>query len=282
MPKRFPIYETCLKLYPKCYREEYADQMVQTLADMLDDQPDKRRQLVVWLRASSELPVAIAQQNVTSIGEKAMNKLATTSNKRLAIIAGIVVAVTLVMSIHNWINHTVIPNTTGVFYRHGIATMLADQNRKLTNPMLQLYGSLSPSRFDCDGQALRGIPMTVNCTSTLQAYSKLPQDDAGKQRILKNVASIEAALTAQGYHGGGNGVTLGSLVGGTYEGRDYSADAYYEKVFGHYDCIFDTMIAYGNPQPAAIRTQFWCTRTINLLGIPHNNLYQSGKGTPAY
>ncbi|HSX42711.1 MAG TPA: hypothetical protein VLF59_01355 [Candidatus Saccharimonadales bacterium] len=287
MPNRFPIYELFLRLYPKRYRQQYADQMVQTLADMLEDQSGRSGRLMVWLRASSELPVGIVQQNITSIGEKSMNKLAATTNKRLAIIAGVLIVIVAAVALHKWTAYTAIPNSTGFFYKNGIHATLLDQNRQLTNPMATLYGGLPGglplAKYDCNTQAPKGIPMTVYCQSTMRAYAKLPQDDTGKQRILQDVATIEAALKAQGYHGGGNGVTLSSLVSGTYEGKDYSPDAYYEKVVDkRYDCVFDTTVAYANPQPAAISTQFWCTRSINLLGIPHHNTYQSGKGTPAY
>ena len=282
MPRRFPIYEQFLRLYPKRFRQKYGGQMVQTLADMLDDQPDHTGRFLVWLRAGSELPIGIVQQNITTIGEATMHKLAATNNKRLLLLAGSAAIVITIAVLHSWIANTVIAGGTGLLYKHGIEANLTQQDAALTNPMSKLYGTAS-STYACRPQAPTGVPMTVNCDATMQAYGKLPQDDAGKQRALQNASAIEAALRAQGYHGGGNGVTLSGLIGGTYQGKDYNPDAYYEKVVDHrYDCIFDTMIAYSNPQPPAIRTQFWCTRTINLLGLPHNNLYQAGKGTPVY
>jgi hypothetical protein len=261
MSKRFPVYELFLKLYPKSYRAHYADQMVQTLADMLDDQLDGSGRFMVWLRASSELPVGIVQQNITAIGEEGMGKLATTTNKRLAIIAGVAAVAIVAVGSYSWARYTALPNSVGAFYRHGIVTTLTDQNKKLTDPMTQLYGKLPTAAYTCANNQSGRISTVIICDSTMQGYAKLPQDDTGKQRILKSAQTIDAALKAEGYRGGSNGVTLSSLVGGTYQGKDYSPDAFYEKVVGnHYDCTIDTTIAYANPAPAAISTHFSCTR----------------------
>jgi hypothetical protein len=256
--------------------------MVQTLADMLDDQPNSSGRLTVWLRASTELPVGITQQNITSAGET-MNKLATISNKRLAVGAGAVVVLAVLFGLHSWLGNTVIPKTTGVFYSHSVGQTLANQNLALADPMEKLYGKLGQTISECRSQAPKGIPLAVDCSAALQGYAVLPQDDAGKQRVLSEVRTIEAAIKDHGYHGGSNGVTLSSLVAGTYQGKDYSADAYYETVIDHrYSCVFDTTIAYANPKPAAISSRLWCTRTVNLLGVKWRSVYQSGNGSPVY
>jgi hypothetical protein len=72
--------------------------------------------------------------------------------------------------------------------------------------------------------------------------------------------------------------TFSFLIDGTYQSKDYSPDAYYEKVTGNYDCTFDTMIAYANPHPPAINSTLMCVRTVNLFGTPPNEFYSSSKG----
>lgn len=73
MPKRFPIYNKLLWLYPKPYRDKYASQMTQTLADMLDDQPGAVARLSVWIRVIFDLPVSILRQNVIYAGNVLSN-----------------------------------------------------------------------------------------------------------------------------------------------------------------------------------------------------------------
>jgi hypothetical protein len=68
MAKRFPLYQRLLRLYPASYRKKYADQMLQTLGDMLDDQPSKAARVLVWSRVITELPLSIAGQNIITLG----------------------------------------------------------------------------------------------------------------------------------------------------------------------------------------------------------------------
>jgi hypothetical protein len=58
--QRFPGYSRLLKLYPRSYRQQYEQEMLQTLADMLDD-PDNSRQSV-WLRTALDLPLSLARE----------------------------------------------------------------------------------------------------------------------------------------------------------------------------------------------------------------------------
>ena len=65
---RFPIYTRLLRLFPSFYRDKYAEQMVHTLADMLDDASGYRSKAKVWLRISLDLPVSLIRQNIIYIG----------------------------------------------------------------------------------------------------------------------------------------------------------------------------------------------------------------------
>lgn len=66
LSKRFPIYSKLLRLYPAPYREVYGEQMLQTLADMLDDK--SRKQSAVWLRAVVDFPFSMAKQQLLYSG----------------------------------------------------------------------------------------------------------------------------------------------------------------------------------------------------------------------
>ncbi len=65
-------YATLIRLYPKAYREEYGDQMLQTLADMLKDAPGSGGKVLMWTKAVAELPISVLKENVLVIEEAAM------------------------------------------------------------------------------------------------------------------------------------------------------------------------------------------------------------------
>ena len=214
-----------------------------------------------------------------------MNKLTTLSNKRLIIgasVAGLLVIVALGLTLRNPIRTRLVPNVVGVFYRQGVSQTLEDQNRSLNDPMARLLGSIPLHKTSCYSQQLQGIHSELGCQAGYQAIRKLSGSETDKTTMMKTVATIESQLQARGYHHGQNGVSLTSLVDGTYKGIDYTPDAYYEKVIGQYDCVFDTSLAYANPQPPAIRVSMWCDRTFNFLGAPKGETYRSQDGTPAY
>lgn len=76
--QRFPIYSRLLWLYPPAYRKTYAPQMLQTLADMLDD-PDRPRAalLNVHARIAGDLIMHAGQQQVTYLGDLFMHDMPT-------------------------------------------------------------------------------------------------------------------------------------------------------------------------------------------------------------
>lgn len=273
MGKRYPIYRAALRLYPKEYRRQYGDQMLQTVADMLDDQPEKRGRVVIWLRVGSELPLSIMRENITNVGESTMHKLALMNNKRLVGGLAAILLIVLFFTLPGWIRNTAIPKTAGIFYGRQVSKTLLEQQKNIGQPFVKIDSNLPDAKTSCAVGARSGIKTTIECASALQAYVKLPQDDAGKQQTLDAAKGIEEALRKEGYKSGSNGVTFSSLVAGTYEGKDYSPDAFYQKQVGSYNCMFDTTIAYANPDPAAIHMQILCTRTISLFGAPSQPLY---------
>jgi hypothetical protein len=64
--RRFPRYSKLLRLYPAGYRKAYGEQMLQTLADMLDD-PEQSRQ-AVWTRTILDFPLSVAHQQLSYAG----------------------------------------------------------------------------------------------------------------------------------------------------------------------------------------------------------------------
>lgn len=60
--RRFPIYSRLLKLYPAPYRRRYDEQILQTLADMLDSTPSRSARRHVWLRTIRDLPSSLVAQ----------------------------------------------------------------------------------------------------------------------------------------------------------------------------------------------------------------------------
>jgi hypothetical protein len=63
LESRFSRYRLLLKLYPTAYRREYETQILQTLADMLDD--PERSHAAVWTRAVLDLPTSVIRQQLS-------------------------------------------------------------------------------------------------------------------------------------------------------------------------------------------------------------------------
>lgn len=69
--KRFPKYSKLLYLYPVAYRKQYAEQMLQTLADMLDDSSAKKT--TIWTRTILDLPLSAFRQQLSYTGATMTN-----------------------------------------------------------------------------------------------------------------------------------------------------------------------------------------------------------------
>ncbi len=275
--KQFPIYETLLHLYPKSFRNEYSEQMVQTLADMLAGSESKHERTAIWLRVAGELPLSIAHEITNNVGETTMHKLAKISNKQLRI-GGFILLALLLVGMCTVGRKSVMAATATVLYRSGVQHTLDTQNSALGNPF-ELFGISTPRSSDsCTVSAASGISTQLMCVTTVQGYTKLGETDADRQRNTENAQTLEAALQKAGYKAGNNGVTVTSLVTGIYEGKDWSPDAFYQKVIGQYTCTYDIRIAYANPSPKAVDMYLDCTRTKDVLGTPSTAVFHSDKG----
>ncbi len=87
LEKRFPIYSKLLKLYPKSYRKQYEQQLLQTTADMLDDAPSNAAKLAGWTHIAIDLPLSVTKQQLQYVGGIYMNETPRYI-KRNSIIAG--------------------------------------------------------------------------------------------------------------------------------------------------------------------------------------------------
>ena len=262
-------YRALLHLYPKEYRREYAGQMLQTLQDMLDDNNNTLDRTMIWLRVAVETPLSIIKENGNNIGEKSMSKLATISNKRL-LIGGVSIAViVLAVAVGIWRN-SIVSGVATLAYASSVRSTATDQRSKLADPFVKLAGADPKVTTSCSTWRSGALDMQMlgNCAASMQAYTKLGQSAEDKTKVLQSVDAVTDALKRQGYQAGSNGMTLASLVAGTYEGKDYSPDAAYQRTIGKDVCVFDVTVAYSNPATPAINMTLNCGRTMYPFGKP--------------
>ena len=91
-PSKYRLYRLLLGLYPKPYREQYGEQMVQTLDDWLHDSESGASKLTIWLRVIGDLPVSVIQEHIVTMEGKTMKE--TTKNSKTIIL----VAATLLVA----------------------------------------------------------------------------------------------------------------------------------------------------------------------------------------
>jgi len=66
--KRLRLYKQLLSLYPKAYREQFGDQILQTSEDMLGEVTDKKTQRKLWLRLALDMQINVCRQQVKYLG----------------------------------------------------------------------------------------------------------------------------------------------------------------------------------------------------------------------
>ena len=59
LSRRFPLYSKLIRLYPKHYRQQYGEQLLQTTADMLDESVGTKSKLAIWMRVTINLPINV-------------------------------------------------------------------------------------------------------------------------------------------------------------------------------------------------------------------------------
>lgn len=68
--QRFKVYARLLRLYPASYRKRYGKQLLQTIADMVDDAPSVPEKLNVWLRISLDFSLTVCREHFQVIGDR--------------------------------------------------------------------------------------------------------------------------------------------------------------------------------------------------------------------
>lgn len=103
MPKRFTVYSSLLRLYPKPYRDKYCPQMIQTLEDMLDDPENSR--LSVWAETMLDLPISLAKQNLIYAGGIMNNQTPNYVKRSSAVSAALIAPFFVLIIINSVSNH---------------------------------------------------------------------------------------------------------------------------------------------------------------------------------
>lgn len=263
MSKRHRVYRAVLHLYPKSFRQHYGEEMVLVLDDLLNEQTNTLGKCIVWLRISSELPFSIAQENIDNLGGKTMNAVVLRKNRRIIAI----VVVSLLVAIGIYAATVLRPGLTlrfvNIVYGESMRNELAEQSRLLGGPVENLTDKNIKKNYGCNLYLSPTDKDKVICDNSIAGYTKI-KDMGSKDETRTKVKDIEAQLKRQGYATLNNDVTLTSLIDGTYNGEDYSPDAYYQKKNGKYNCVFATQIAYANPTEPAINTMLSCVRSFDL------------------
>lgn len=70
----FPLYSKFLCLYPKRYREQYGEQLLQTTADMLNEARSPVNRLGIWTRVAIDLLINVFQTQFQYVGEIVWNE----------------------------------------------------------------------------------------------------------------------------------------------------------------------------------------------------------------
>lgn len=207
-------------------------------------------------------------------------KLQSGKNRRVLWGVGpLVILCLLVFVLRGWVRTTILPAVVTPFYASSVQNTLGDQSSSLGDPFAKLgLTKVNKSAAKCSLELAQSYHTEIDCFASWQSYTKLPAGAAGTASIQGQAKALQSSLITKGWQAGSNGVTLTGLVDGTAHGIDYSPDANYEKITGKTDCVFDVMIAYANPQPPAIRSTLSCDRTLNVLGTPKGEFYNSSKG----
>lgn len=104
LTKRFPRYSRLLRLYPPSYQAEYGEQMLQTLADMLDNaQPGEKWR--IWLRTGLDFSPSIIKQQLSYEGGIMANQMPSYIKRNGLIGAGLVAPFFVFVIINSFIDH---------------------------------------------------------------------------------------------------------------------------------------------------------------------------------
>lgn len=193
-------------------------------------------------------------------------------SKLALILLIIIVIVGLVYFGRGWIRKTAEPKVIAVTFGSSVKKTAEQQLNNLGNPLEQMgYKNIAKSS-KCFMAKARSVHTEVTCNYVLSAYSKI-SDLKNNSQLNTGAAGIEKALKANDW-GGTYGLSaspytsLTRLSKSLTSGIDYQPDAAYFKTIGKLTCSFDSNTAYSHPAPAAVSSQYVCSRTFAPLGSP--------------
>ncbi|TAH33469.1 hypothetical protein EYC59_05050 [Candidatus Saccharibacteria bacterium] len=276
--KQFPVYETLLRLYPKSFRSEYGDQMVQTLADMLNDTHDKRERAAIWLRVAGELPLSVMHEVGSNLGGATMNRLTKISNKQL-LFGGVILVALLVVGVFTIGRRPVMQGAGDLLYGRQARNMLVKQNAALGSPFT-VPDPKQSHLGTCVMAGVSGLTTRLSCSAGTSRDVTLDETEAGKQSAIQEAKALDAALQKAGYKTSSNGVSVISLVESVYAGKDSSPDAFYITSIGPYACMYGMHVAYAEPLPKAVGSSLTCIRVAYMMGGPFGDRPSTAQDLP--
>lgn len=208
--------------------------------------------------------------------KKVIVKKSVASCKVLLLVVLTILIVLILVGFHKSSKKVNIITSSYPSYVTSLQNTINSAVTNLDDPFTKLgYTSINKKPVKCSLLYSEGATTQLDCSGEYQAYTRTPRNPLGETNLENQAQLLQTLLIVGGWQAGGNGVTLTSLIDGTYKGIDYSPDAAYLKNINGNSCIFDTDIAYSNPNPTAINSTLSCSRTVSVTGIPKGSFYEN-------
>lgn len=165
--KSHAIYRALLRLYPKSFREQYSEQMLQTLEDILDNEQGARRRFKVWARVFGELPSTVLGEHINNVKERG---IMTKFSKRQIIIVSTAVLVIIVGIVWYVLaqKNSYMPTTLSNVQSNTISSACL---RKEDNPALQVPGEDGTFIANAVSLSIIDVPAGTNFDVFVNSYS---------------------------------------------------------------------------------------------------------------
>lgn len=163
--KRFKVYAKLLYLYPSSYRKQYGEQLLQTIADMVDDAPSPSAKAAVWIRISFDLLITAGKEHFEVIGDFMTAKKNYNANRN-ALISGLLLLLPIVALA---INRALMISGPG----RGVPTYLLVMAAvifpvlAITLAGFTLHTLLRSTKGPLSGRLRRVWPLTLVCLASL-------------------------------------------------------------------------------------------------------------------
>ncbi len=188
----------------------------------------------------------------------------------LTYVLGVVLVLFAVLYLsRSWVRVTVVPKAVSVFHASEVTKAAETELAILGDPLTAMGYKDSEVTHNCTLLSAEGFTEQVYCSYNVHGYMEVPTDEVGKKQIVDTAASVQEQLQANNWNGTFNNeseyASLNKLVSGAANGIDYTPDAFYSKTTNGVSCTFDTNIAFSQPSPAAISSNFNCVKIISVF-----------------